>query len=232
MDDASANPLDVLTPRQRECLERAAGHWTSKDIGRSLGISPKTVDRHLEEAIRRLGVTDRMAAVRKLRAAGQLSGNAPVIAISAYGDDPHRERAPQTPASPPGQSVRRGGETIYGETAADVHVDRRGGRPGPAGRNTATEEGGVLVAGTIEGGFGDLAVGRALGGDHKFGAAPSGRAFRTFERAPGPFRRLGWILAIAAGLALTAGAIAGSYDLLLGFHRLAPTAAASPNPAR
>jgi hypothetical protein len=40
------------------------------------------------------------------------------------------------------------------------------------------------------------------------------------------------ILAIAAGLALTAGAIAGSYDLLLGFHRLAPTAAASPNPAR
>ncbi len=59
--------LDRLTARQLQCLTLAARHWTSKDIARQLEIAPKTVDRHIEEAVRKLGVADRAAAVRILR---------------------------------------------------------------------------------------------------------------------------------------------------------------------
>ena len=232
MPETSGGPLANLTVRQRECLERAAQHWTSKDIGRHLGISPKTVDRHLEEAIRRLGVHDRLAAVRLLRGSGLMASATLVRPPSRNGgdppgDDPHAEASPATPPSPPLHDWGRGGETFHGQTDLDVHLDRRSGRPGESGRHTATEEGGVLVAGTIEGGFGGHVAGRAVGGDRKHGAAPSGGAFGAYERTPEPVRRLGWILVIAAGLALTAGAFIGSYDLLAGFHRMAPAAAAS-----
>ena len=230
--DSLVNSLDSLTPRQRECLERAAEHWTSKDIGRHLGISPKTGDRHLEEAIRRLGVTDRLAAIRKLRAEGFAPTDPAAIfplddAAPAPGGNPHTVWPPATPPAPPFHLLGGGGETTYGETVTDVQLDRRRGRPGETGRDTAAEEGGVLVAGPVEGGFGELVSGRASGGDHKFWAAPSGRAFGAFERTPEPVRRLGWVLVIAAAMALTAGAFIGSYDLLAGFHRMA-SAPASP----
>ena len=229
MPETLTDPLAALTSRQRECLELAAQHWTSKDIGRSLQISPKTVDRHLEEAIRRLGVADRLAAVRLFRrGAGSAAPPLPsAIAAIRPGDHPHGEAAPGTPADALGQGPGCGDETIHGQTLPDVYLDRGWGRPGEPGRHTPAEEGGVLVAGSVEGGFGGHVFGRAVGGDHKFGAAPSGGAFGAYERTPEPLKRLGWILVIAAGLALTAGAFIGSYDLLAGFHRMA-AATASP----
>jgi DNA-binding CsgD family transcriptional regulator len=226
MDDAVRRAFTTLTPRQRECLELAAQHWTSKDIARHLGISPKTADRHLEEVIRKLGVADRLAAIRLLRTLEaappqtQTQAQAERALAPAHGDDPHTAYAPGTPAAPTPHERDRGGEKTHGQALTDVHLARRTGGPGDDRRDTASKEGGVLAAGTFEGGFGGDVSERAVGGDHKHGATPPWSALGAYERTPEPLRRLGWILVIAASLALAAGALIGSYDLMFSFHRM------------
>lgn len=61
------NVLDRLSDRQRECLRLVAQGYTSKEIGRMLGLSPSTIDNHIRLATERLGVTNRMAAARMVR---------------------------------------------------------------------------------------------------------------------------------------------------------------------
>ena len=51
-----------LTQREREVLERSRAGSTSSRLARDLGISHRTVDKHLENAYRKLGVTNRVAA--------------------------------------------------------------------------------------------------------------------------------------------------------------------------
>lgn len=224
----TAGGLNRLTARQRECLALAAQHRTSKEIGRRLQISPKTVDRHIEEAVRKLDVTDRAAAVRLLiEVEAGVGAPQPVVseAFYDYGDNPHGERAPVFEAALAGHGSAREGESSHGQAPADVHLDRRSGRPGDPGRNLAAEEGDVLVAGAAEAGLGHFIAGRAPGGNHQYGNPPWGIApIRGW--APEPARRLGWVAVIAAGLALAAGALIGSYDLMSALHRIAagPTA--------
>ena len=208
--------LDRLTPRQRECLGLAARHWTSKEIGRQLDIAPKTVDRHIEEAIRKLGVADRSAAVRLLIAEGAVAADDPPL---PYGDDAHGDRAPMAPAVFADQASGRGDGDPHGQAAADVHLVGRARRPGDPRRNLAAEESGVLVAGTVEAEFGYFVSGRASGGNHQYGNPPWGIA-RGGGWAPEPLRRLGWVAAIVAGLALAAGALIGSYDLISNLNRI------------
>jgi DNA-binding CsgD family transcriptional regulator len=54
-----------LTERQEECL-RLSVTMTDKEIARALGISANTVDKHIREATRRLGVSRRKEALRML----------------------------------------------------------------------------------------------------------------------------------------------------------------------
>lgn len=63
---------DGLTGRQRQVLSVVAGGLTDAAIGRWLGCSPRTVDKHLEHVYRRLGVSCRTAAIAACRA-GQSS---------------------------------------------------------------------------------------------------------------------------------------------------------------
>jgi DNA-binding CsgD family transcriptional regulator len=51
-----------LTEGQIECLRLVAGHYTSKEIARKLGISHFTVDQRLDAARRKLGVASRKEA--------------------------------------------------------------------------------------------------------------------------------------------------------------------------
>ncbi|KQW82432.1 helix-turn-helix domain-containing protein [Brevundimonas sp. Root1279] len=55
----------ALTERQLQCL-RLSATMTDKDIARHLGLSPHTVSLHIREANRKLGVTDRRSALRRL----------------------------------------------------------------------------------------------------------------------------------------------------------------------
>lgn len=58
--------IDNLTQRQRDCLRLVAQGYTSKQIGRQLGISYSTVDNHLQAATRELEVSGRSEAARLL----------------------------------------------------------------------------------------------------------------------------------------------------------------------
>jgi DNA-binding CsgD family transcriptional regulator len=55
--------LDCLTEREREVLRWLAGGKTDRDIGEILGISPRTVHKHLQRIYEKLGVETRTAAV-------------------------------------------------------------------------------------------------------------------------------------------------------------------------
>jgi DNA-binding CsgD family transcriptional regulator len=59
----------VLTERQLEVLDLVAGGLTDVAIAHRLGCSPRTVDKHLEHAYRRLGVSCRTAAMAAVSAA-------------------------------------------------------------------------------------------------------------------------------------------------------------------
>ena len=58
-----------LTRRERDVLERLDRGLGTREIGEDLAISSVTVRRHVSEIVRKLGATDREAALRVLRAA-------------------------------------------------------------------------------------------------------------------------------------------------------------------
>ncbi|HJU47564.1 MAG TPA: response regulator transcription factor [Gaiellaceae bacterium] len=59
---ARPDPLDGLSPREREVLGLLLEGLPNKLIARRLGISEKTVKSHLTSVFRQLGVTDRVQA--------------------------------------------------------------------------------------------------------------------------------------------------------------------------
>ena len=54
---------DTLSPREREVIELAAGGASSSHIAKRLFLSPRTVDHHIERALRKLGVASRKELV-------------------------------------------------------------------------------------------------------------------------------------------------------------------------
>jgi DNA-binding CsgD family transcriptional regulator len=68
----AADPL--LTPRQARILQLVADGQSDHGIARTLGISTRTVQAHLQHTYRALDVTSRTEAVARLRALGATSG--------------------------------------------------------------------------------------------------------------------------------------------------------------
>ena len=68
VQDAAAAGL-LLTQREREVLQWLAGGKTDRDIGEILGISPRTVHKHLQRIYEKLGVETRTAAVMRFLSA-------------------------------------------------------------------------------------------------------------------------------------------------------------------
>jgi NarL family two-component system response regulator LiaR len=66
---AGEDPLDTLTPREREVLELIGRGFANKRIALELDVSEKTVKTHVGHVMAKLGVTDRtQAAVVAVRA--------------------------------------------------------------------------------------------------------------------------------------------------------------------
>ncbi|MDP3593435.1 response regulator transcription factor, partial [Phenylobacterium sp.] len=63
-----ADPVELLTPRERECLRLVDRHLSSKQIARELGMSKASVDTYCDRARKKLGVGDRYSAARALAA--------------------------------------------------------------------------------------------------------------------------------------------------------------------
>jgi DNA-binding NarL/FixJ family response regulator len=60
----AADPLNALTPRQREILQLTAEGHSSKQIAQRLGLSPRTVDAHRAQLMNRLDLHDIAGLVR------------------------------------------------------------------------------------------------------------------------------------------------------------------------
>jgi DNA-binding NarL/FixJ family response regulator len=71
-----ADPLAVLTGRQRQILKMIAEGTPTKRIAQRLGISPKTVDAHRAELMTRLGIRDVAGLVRLALRSGLVSPDA------------------------------------------------------------------------------------------------------------------------------------------------------------
>jgi DNA-binding CsgD family transcriptional regulator len=69
VDFGTDGSLHRLTPQERECLRLVAGHLSSKEIARRLGISKTSVDTYCDRARQKLGVRGRYEAARLLTAA-------------------------------------------------------------------------------------------------------------------------------------------------------------------
>lgn len=65
-----------LTPRETNVLHLLATGLTAEVIGRRLGISPRTVHKHLNALYRKLGAADRLSAVLRAQGVGLLPGPA------------------------------------------------------------------------------------------------------------------------------------------------------------
>lgn len=78
--------LAQLTDGQRDCLRLVYRHMTSKDIARTLGVSPHTVDMRLRTAMKVLDVPSRIDAARLLvhtEAAAQAGGESRIAGEEA-----------------------------------------------------------------------------------------------------------------------------------------------------
>src|ERR1043166_4020181 len=83
--------LELLTPRERECLQLVDQHLSSKQIARRLGMSKTSVDTYCDRARRKLGVGDRYEAARLLR------GHDVNHVLTASGQDTIRTDNPPDP---------------------------------------------------------------------------------------------------------------------------------------
>jgi DNA-binding CsgD family transcriptional regulator len=64
MDQNETSLLGRLSGRQRQCLALVAKGCSSKQIARQLGLSPSTVDNHINAAVQLLNVDDRRKAAQ------------------------------------------------------------------------------------------------------------------------------------------------------------------------
>lgn len=55
---------DLLTPREQEVVKLVAEGHTTDEVGRDLHISPRTVERHRENVLRKLGLRNRVELTR------------------------------------------------------------------------------------------------------------------------------------------------------------------------
>jgi len=67
-----------LTPRETEVLSWVAKGKTNRDVGEILGMSPRTVNKHLEHVFEKLGVETRAAAAALASREG-LGSEAPTL---------------------------------------------------------------------------------------------------------------------------------------------------------
>ena len=63
----------ILTPREKEILEKLIQNYTTKDIAKDFNISEKTVRNHISNAMQKLEVKGRASAVVELLRLGEIS---------------------------------------------------------------------------------------------------------------------------------------------------------------
>jgi two-component system nitrate/nitrite response regulator NarL len=67
---AEADPLDSLSPRERQILEQIAQGASNKEVARTLGIAETTVKIHVQHILRKLNLSSRVQAAVVLAGRG------------------------------------------------------------------------------------------------------------------------------------------------------------------
>ena len=57
----------LITPREKEVLHLLARGMTYREMSLQLGVTPETVKKHLKNIYRKLEVSNKIAALNKLR---------------------------------------------------------------------------------------------------------------------------------------------------------------------
>ncbi|MFA5965314.1 MAG: helix-turn-helix transcriptional regulator [Sphingomonas sp.] len=96
----NADRFNRLTPRQAECLRLLARPMRPKEIALALGLSVRTVEGYIAEAVERLEASGSLAAARAFADWERAQGVAPPASTAAAADD---ETPPQ---NLPGQDSR------------------------------------------------------------------------------------------------------------------------------
>ena len=212
------NELKQLTARERQCLVGVAQHRQSKEIARDLGISSKTVDKHIETACKRLGVASRRDAALLLINAGLR--NEPVGEPSRVADAASGAAFFRTKGGPIDPHITEldlglSGDRLRGPGA---NTGRESGRPAP-GRGDARDEPISLEA-------------RSAARDYLHRARTVARSRSATERGQSStveYRRVGrdllMVIALTCGIALL---LAGAIGATLMIQHLLQTADQAP----
>jgi DNA-binding CsgD family transcriptional regulator len=229
--------LDLLTPRERECLRLVDQHRSSKEIARRLGISKHTVDTHLNKARQKMGVGTRYDAARLIAASERraigiptASGGPPIGIAAGAPFGPYLRHQQETPDEQPEtiQILNRNGVAIPsvddlsggggGNSLAHLYLGDAGaaafGLGGePSAQGVGWDPGvGDTQAGVVQTG----GIGAARAPLHRLGAdgrdLPSG--FGGGQNDLSPLQRMGVMLLVLIGSALGFGAV------LAGLHAL------------
>ena len=90
--------IDLLTPRERECLRLVAEGRSSKEIAQQLELSPYTVDEYVRSGVSKLGAQNRREAARLVA----MESEAPPAPPEKLGDEPRGVASdPDLPAAIP-----------------------------------------------------------------------------------------------------------------------------------
>jgi DNA-binding NarL/FixJ family response regulator len=74
-----SDPLVSLSPREREVLQLVAGGLTSSQIAERLGLSPRTVESHRANLMRKIGISTTAGLIRFVVERGLLLGTVPAL---------------------------------------------------------------------------------------------------------------------------------------------------------
>lgn len=118
--------VEALSPRQREILILVAQHYSSKEIGQFLNLSPATVDTHVANALEKLGLKTRREAGALMIDLGYTAGRMRPIPNDHHGGD-HSTRHHREPARAKGSIIR--GEARLQDDANDGIHDAGEGLP-------------------------------------------------------------------------------------------------------
>lgn len=193
-----------LTPTERECLSLVGQGFQSKEIAELTGKAPKTIDKHIENACRKLGVPNRRQAARLLLTQKVLRNGA----VEA----PFPMALPTVDA--PDDVSKGGANAASARTPSFPHLGGDGGDIRRAGGDERAEGPGIPVA-----------VDDATGGPEPFTARLDARDLlhrarsplrerSTAEEArsgesPSPLKRMMSVLVIAAAASVLLAALLG-----------------------
>lgn len=200
--------IDQLTPVERECLSLVARGFQSKEIAAATGRASKTVDKHIENACRKLGVGTRRQAARLLE------GDLRSVSVEA----PFPLSISGEPAS---AGDRKGGtDAAHLLRSSPDHVGGVGGDLRRPGGEPRAEGGGGAPASDDERAAGGSFTARSYARDLLHRARSSLRERSTATAAsPVPASRLRRLLMIpviaAVAVAVLAAILGGAIQLQL-----------------